>query len=139
MPTVDEMVADLEKVLPKYGSNYRELDEVQRVKRVLSRDDVTIAEQLDGISYLKERYAANLPKIKLIGKKALKVVPKVVPKLAAVMGGPIGMGIAGASTLMDIRDAYALGESTVNPKTEQDRMRQKYLADLMRREDEDHY
>ena len=68
-----------------------------------------------------------------IRKLWLNVVKKAGPKIGAVMGGPIGMGIAAASTMMDVKDAYALGESTMNPKTEEDMVRQKHLADMMRR------
>jgi hypothetical protein len=68
-----------------------------------------------------------------IRKSGLSVVKKGAPKLAALMGGPLGWGIAGASTLMDAKDAYAMGESTMNPQNEEERMRQHYLAELMRR------
>jgi hypothetical protein len=58
---------------------------------------------------------------------------KLVPKLGAVLGGPIGMGIAAASTLMDAKDAYALTADTMNPKDEEGIARQRMLADMMRR------
>ena len=58
---------------------------------------------------------------------------KIVPKLGAVLGGPIGMGIAAGSALMDASDAYAMADDTINPKTESDQARQKMLADLMRK------
>lgn len=44
--------------------------------------------------------------------------------------GPVG---AALGTAMDAKDAYALTESTLNPKTDVDLARQKALADLMRR------
>ena len=73
--------------------------------------------------------ALRSDKIKKLG---LKVVEKGLPKLGAVMGGPIGMGIAAASTMMDVNDAYALGESTMNPTTAEDLERQLRLAQLFR-------
>ena len=66
-------------------------------------------------------------------KAGMSVVKGAGPKLAALMGGPLGMGVAIGSTLLDAKDAYAGIESTMNPETDEEKMRQKYLADLMRR------
>jgi hypothetical protein len=62
-----------------------------------------------------------------------KLGMKIVPKLGAILGGPIGMGIAGASALMDVNDAYALTADTMNPTDSEGIERQKRLAELMRR------
>jgi len=67
-----------------------------------------------------------------IRKMGLKVVKKGGPKLAALMGGPIGWGIAGASLLGDAQDAYSMVEGAVNPKDEREREVQRMLAESMR-------
>jgi len=65
------------------------------------------------------------------------VVKKGGPKMAALLGGPIGWGIAAGSTIMDAADAYAGVEATMNPQTPEAIDAQRNLAMLMRREDED--
>ncbi len=93
-------------------------------------------------NWLKESAEINLEKQKELARQlkldkmkeiGLKVVKRVAPKLPAVMGGPIGIGIAAGSTLLDAADAYALTEKTVNPQTPEDFARQKALAELMKR------
>ena len=79
----------------------------------------------------------NMPKQKDIAKflreGGMKVVKSVGPKMAAMLGGPIGWGIAGASTLMDTKDAYAtMVEPAQNPTNERELMMQRMMVDSMR-------
>jgi hypothetical protein len=76
---------------------------------------------------------------KFIREGGMKLVKKGGPKLAALLGGPIGWGIAGISTLMDANDAYAATESAMNPTNPREEEVQRMLAEAIRNPTEYEY
>ena len=104
-------------------------------------DQLIEAERLDDLDELAEVKQAKIGKQKALAdrmrKAGMTVVKKAGPKMAALLGGPIGWGIAAGSTIMDAADAYAGVEATMNPQTPEAIDAQRNLAMLMRREDED--
>jgi hypothetical protein len=88
-----------------------------------------------------QRTATNKQKnmAKFIREGGMKLIKKGGPKLAALLGGPIGWGIAGASTLMDAKDAYAATESAMNPTNPREEEVQRMLAEAIRKPTEYEY
>lgn len=130
-------------------SDVADLGDVRRTKeraeRVRNMDDVVdkdfLKETLKPDAEFDARVTEDAPKPKdgPPGAKSAARAKALRKGFRVIKGGlkaltPVAPYLGAAGFMMDAADAYALGESTVNPKTELDRARQKNLAQIMREE-----
>ncbi len=117
---------------PQYNYNLRPRDIWPKGKQKTLADALRNIRKFNEEAALAAEKKAKADRIRKIGMKTIKG-GKTGLKMIGAIPTPVTAALGALGWAMDAKDAYALTESTLNPKTEQDMARQRMLAETFRR------